>query len=157
MIRKSSVFDYLANVMFVYGIAIISLCLFCVLFGEDAAEVSSMFRLGSAGISIDTLMQFLLFAVILSGLRWLFFTDRIIRNLSIAFRTIWMFVCIIVLMGVFAAVFQWFPVDMAMPWVMFFVCFFIYASVSVGVSVLKEKSDNKKMQEALERLKEEEC
>lgn len=155
MIKKNTIFDYLINVMVVYGISIISICLFCFLFGEEVKDVSSIFSLGNAGISITTLIEFLIISIIISGLRWLFFTDIIIKNLSITFRCALMVTCVIILVGVFAAVFKWFPVNMAMPWIMFFICFFICASVSVGVSLLKEKSDNKKIQDALNKLKEE--
>lgn len=153
MIKRNSIFDYLTNVMVIFGISVISLGLFCVLFGEEAAEVSSIFKLEDDGLAVDTLAQFLAIAFIISGIRWLFFTDRIIKNLAIAFRSILMFICIIIVVAVFAGVFNWFPVDMVIPWIMFFICFFICAIVSVGISVLKERSDNKKIQEALDRLK----
>ena len=65
-----------------------------------------------------------------------------------------MFVCVILLIGIFAAIFQWFPVNDMKSWTMFFVCFFVCACISVVISAIKEKSDNKKMQEALEHLKE---
>ena len=153
MIKKNSIFDYFINVMVIFGISVIALGIFCVLFGEDAVEVSSIFKLKNDGLAIDTLAQFLMMAFIISGLMWFFFTDRIIKNLAIVFRSILMFICIIVVVAIFAGIFNWFPVDMVMPWVMFFICFFVCATVSVGVSVLKEKSDNRKMQEALDRLK----
>lgn len=153
MIKENSVFDYLANVMMIFGISVISLGLFCVLFGEDAAEVSSIFKLGNGGLAVDTLVQFLAVSFIISGIKWLFFTDRVIKNMEITFRCILMFICIIIVIAVFAGAFGWFPVDMVRPWIMFFICFFVCAAVSVGISVLKEKSDNKKMQEALDKLK----
>lgn len=71
-------------------------------------------------------------------------------------RTVLMFVCIILSIALFAGIFAWFPVNQIKPWIMFFICFFVCAFFSVLVSLLKEKSDNKKMQEALERLKGEE-
>lgn len=154
MIKKNTIFDYIINVMLVYGISIISICLFCFLFGEEAKDVSTIFCLGNTGVSITTLIEFLMISIIISGLRWLFFTDIIIKNLSITFRCALMFSCVIILIGVFAAVFKWFPVNMAMPWIMFFICFFVCASISVCFSLLKEKSDNKKIQDALNKLKE---
>ena len=153
MIKENSVFDYLANVMLIFGISVISLGLFCVLFGEDASELSSIFKLGNAGLAIDTLGQFLAVSFIISGVRWLFFTDRIIKNMAMTNRCIGMLICIIIVIAIFAGVFDWFPVGMVKPWVMFFICFFVCAAVSVGISVLKEKSDNRKMQDALDRLK----
>lgn len=155
MTRKNTIYDYLINVIIVYGISIISICLFCILFGEKAKSVSTIFSLGNEGISITTLIEFFMLSIIISGLRWLFLTNIIIKNLSITFRSALMFGCVIILVGIFAAIFKWFPVNMAMPWIMFFICFFICASASVYFSLLKEKSDNKKIQEALNKLKEE--
>lgn len=152
MIKRSSIFDYLINAMVIYGVMVISLSLFSVIFGEDAQKISSIFMLGNQGLAVETLMQFLFVAFMISGFKWLFFTDRIIKNLSGGCRSILMLLCIVALLAGCIIVFQWFPVDMVMPWLMFFGCFFMYATVSVGISVLKERSDNKKMQEALERL-----
>ena len=63
-----------------------------------------------------------------------------------------MFAGIIVSVGIFAAVCHWFPIDEVVPWVLFLVCFFVCAAVSILVSVLKERSDNKKMQAALTHM-----
>lgn len=153
MIKKNILFDFLTQFMVIWGIAMLSICLFCVFFGESAKGYSSIFELGSKGISIPTNIQFLCLAVILSGLRTLFFTDLIIKKLCIMGRSILMFLCIIFSVGIFASIFQWFPVNQVKPWIMFFICFFVCASISIVVSVTKEKSDNKKMKEALEQLK----
>ena len=65
MIKKNTIFDYLTQIMIVWGISILSLCLFCSLFGEDAKQYSSMFQLGNSGIAITTLMQYLFLSVII--------------------------------------------------------------------------------------------
>ncbi len=153
MIKKSTIFDYLTQIMIIWGISILSLCLFCSLFGEVAKQYSSMFQLGKTGVAVVTLMQYLLLSVIITSLRWLIFTDILIKHVSIVIRTVVMFVCVILLTGIFAAIFQWFPIDNIKAWIMFFVCFFVCSCISVIVSAIKEKSDNKKMQEALEHLK----
>lgn len=153
MIKKSTIFDYLTQIMIIWGISILSICLFCSLFGEQAKHYSSMFQLGSSGIAISTLIQYFFLSMIITSLRWLFFTDVLIKRGSIMIRTTMMIVSIILLVGIFAAIFQWFPVDDVKAWSMFFVCFFVCACISVFVSTIKEKSDNKKMQEALEHLK----
>lgn len=153
MIRKNTIFDYLTHVMVVWSISMLSLCLFCFLFGQEAKGYSSIFALGNTGLSLDTMMQFFVLAIITTGLRWIFFTDIFVKRLSIMVRSIFMFTGVIVSVGIFAAVFGWFPVDQIIPWGMFFLCFFVCAAVSVAVSVMKEKSDNRKLQEALERMK----
>jgi len=52
-----------------------------------------------------------------------------------------MFIMIIIMIAVFAAIFQWFPVNMVKPWIMFFLCFAICATVNVIISSLKEKKE----------------
>lgn len=156
MIKKNSIFDYAVHTMVIWGISILSICLFCDLFGESAKELSTLFQLGSRGISLETLMQFLVLAIVITGLRWLFFTDTLFKRMTVLFRSIWMLTGVIVSVGVFAAIWQWFPVNQIIPWIMFVVCFLVCACISVIVSMLKERSDNRRMQDALERLKSEE-
>lgn len=156
MIRKNSIFDYAVHTMVIWGISILSICLFCALFGESAKEMSTLFQLGNRGISLETLIQFLVLAIVITGLRWLFFTDILFKKLTVLFRSIWMLTGVIVSVGVLAAIWQWFPVNQVIPWIMFIVCFFVCACISVIVSMLKERSDNRRMQDALERLKSEE-
>lgn len=155
MIKKNTIFDFLTYSMVIWGISILSLCLLSVLFGEDAQGYSTIFELGDAGISISTLMQFLGLAFVNAGCRWIFFTDVLIKKLSIMLRSVFMFGCIILSVGISAAVFQWFPVNRVIPWIMFFVSFAVCSVIGVMVSVIKEKNENRKMQEALERLKQE--
>lgn len=155
MIRKNTIFDFMTSVLMIFGISVISICVFTFLFGENAKEISTIFALGKNGIPLTTLIQFLIMAFIITAMKWIFFTDKLIKNLSIAFRTVLMFLSIIILIVVFAALFQWFPINMAAPWIMFFICFAVFAAASIVISTLKEKSENEKMQEALERLRQE--
>ena len=53
-------------------------------------------------------------------------------------------------------IFGWFPADEWLPWVMFFVSFAVCFAISVAVTVFRERLENKRMEEALERLREKE-
>lgn len=155
MIKKNTIFDFFINVMVVFAISIISICIFTFLFGEDAEGVSSVFALGKKGIPLSTVIQFLVMAFMVTMLRWIFFTDRLIKTLSMTFRIILMFITVIIMIAIFAAIFQWFPVNMIKPWIMFYICFAVYSTISIIISGLKEKKDNEKLQEALDTLKQE--
>ncbi len=152
--EKKTIFEYLQHVMTVYGIAVVSLWIFCFLFGEQAKGYSSMFAMGSGGVPAATLGQFLILSVAITVLRWIFFTDAVIKKCAIAIRTILMLAGVVLTVGIEAALFKWFPVDQAKPWMMFLLCFMGYAIASVGITTLMEKSENKKMQDALDRMKE---
>lgn len=152
MEKKNTIFDFIGQIFIIYGFSIICLIIFVYLFGEDAKEYATIFELGSEGISLATLLQFLLNAVMINGFRQLFMGATIIKNMSLVLRTLCMFTSIIIMMILFVWLFGWFPVNDWLPWVSFAICFIISSLVGFLVWVLKEKTENKKMQEALERM-----
>lgn len=157
MKENYTVFDYLMQVMVEFGFSLLVLNIFCIVFGDAAQDFSSMFSLGSKGISVDTVFQYLAVSGLITGVRFLFFTDIIIKNMTISLRTICMLSIVILIIAVFVSVFGWFPVNMAKPWIMFFICFGISFIASYFVMKLKEKTENKKLNDALDRLKKKEA
>ena len=95
MKKGETVFDYLSQVMIIFGSTLLILSVFCILFGEEAKDYSAMFALGSKGLSVDIMYQFFLVSVIIAALRFLFFTDRWIKNLSLTLRTLSMFALVL--------------------------------------------------------------
>lgn len=156
MEERKTVFDYLAQVLMIFGFTLIILNLFCYLFGEDAKAYSTMFALGKEGIKTDTMMQYLLASAFTVLFRFLFFTDIVIKNWRVVTRTICMIVSEILMIAVFVLVFGWFPVDMWQSWVLFLVCFGLCFAASVTVTITKERVENRKMEAALKKLKEQE-
>ena len=152
--KKSSVFDFFINIFAIYGVTVIILSMLCLTVGEDAKEISTIFSMGNAGLGANTCMQFLLMAVLVVSLRWIFFTDWLMKRWSMIARMVGMIGVVILLVSLFAAVFGWFPLDMPKAWIAFLLSFFACAVVSTAVSVAKEKSENKKLQAALDKLKE---
>ena len=155
MVKKNTLFDFMSHVMVTWGVTMLFICIFCKLFGADAKGVSSMFALGDEGVPFATAMQFLGISVVITLLRWIFFTDKILKEAAIVKRSIMMFATVIVTVGIFAGVFGWFPVNQVKPWIMFFVSFFLCAFCAVMISVMKEKAENLQMEKALERMKKE--
>lgn len=153
MEEKKTIFDYLGEVFLIYGIMTVIMNIFCVWIGDEAKELSSMFSLGGAGIAKETMAQFFLVAVSIVFIRFLFFTDTIIRKMTVVMRTVLMVISIIGMMAIFIFACDWFPTDMPEPWLMFLLCFFICFVISLGVMVLKERAENRKMEEALNRIK----
>ena len=153
--RDNSMFDYLAQVFMVFGIAMMCMVVFSVVFGESAKDYSSMFVLGKEGVSIETMVQYFLLIVVIITLKFTFFTDALIKKMSLTLRTVLMFTMTIVAIAAFIVMFGWFPATEWFAWVMFIACFAVSAGLSTFVSVLKEKADSQKMQQALERMKKE--
>lgn len=153
MKNKSSIIGFLEETFMIFGFTITVVNLFCLLFGEGARGFSTMFSLGSDGLSVRTAFDFLLLSAIIAALREIFFTGRFIKEMSMTLRTVCMFSLIILVMVGFVALRGWFPIDNALAWVMFAVCFIVSVLISAAVSSAKEKSENRKMSEALERFK----
>lgn len=153
MNKKDTVFSYLTQIFLIYGFTILTLTVFCFLFGEGAKDFSTIFALGSSGLSLATMIQFFALSVCIATFRFVLFSDGLIRKVSIAVRTVIMFALVILLMILFIYLFGWFPINMWQPWVMFLLCFGISAVFSTLLSVWKEKLENQMMEEALSRLK----
>ncbi len=156
MEERKTIFDYIGQIFVIFGFSMIFLMILCYSFGTSAKGYSSIFELGAQGLTVSTMAQFLLTSTIIVLFRFIFFTDVLIKNLSITGRTIGMFISVIVMIVLFVWWFEWFPVNDLKPWIMFFVCFIVSTAGGVGISAIKEKMENKKMQEALERMKERE-
>ncbi len=156
MDEKKTVFDYLAQVMIIFGFAILILNIFCLVFGNAAKDVSTLFELGDQGIPVGITLQFLCISTLITGVRFVFFTDVIIQKMPIWLRTVCMLIFVVIIIAAFIIIFNWFPVNMWQPWAMFFVCFGLSFLGSCLVMIVKEKVENKHMEEALRRLKEKE-
>ena len=156
MEEKKTLFDYLAQVFVIFGFSILVLNIFCLMFGNSAQEISTMFALGSRGIPAGICFHFLCISVLVVAARFVFFTDTLIRNMPIWLRTICMLATVIVVIVAFTITFRWFPADMWQSWAMFLLCFGISFLSSCFVMAIKEKMENRKMANALQKLKEQE-
>ena len=156
MKENKSIFDYLAHAFTIFGITILILAVLSLLCGDDAREVSTIFALGSEGIPTVTIFQFFLTSVLTALMNGLFFSDEVIKKMPIWGRTVGMLFAEVFMIVIFVALFGWFPMDMWEPWFMFFVTFLICFGVSVAVTVLRERAENRKMESALAKMKEKE-
>ena len=154
MDKKTTVFDFAGQSLIIFGFSVIFLMIFTYFFGDSGFGYSSIFALTSEGLTLSTLLQFLLTSTIISFLRQLFFKDVMIKRMSMPLRTVGMFVSVVLVIVLFVWLFDWFPVNDWLPWVLFVICFIISSLGGFLVSMLKEKTENKKMQEALEKMQE---
>ncbi|MCM1174839.1 MAG: hypothetical protein NC341_07275 [Blautia sp.] len=155
MEERKTVLDYIGQVFMIFGFTILVLSVFCLLFGENAKEYSTIFVHGKEGIGIETMLQFLLTSVITVALRSLFFTDMILKNMSVILRSAGMILSELLVIIAFILAFEWFPADQWIPWVMFFVSFGVCFAAGVTITAYRERIENRKMEEALERLRKE--
>lgn len=155
MEERKHLFDYLGQIFMIFGITMAVVTAICAVVGDEAKGYSSMFAFGSGGVPVRTVFQFLLSSVCITALRVLFFTDILIKKMSVVKRTVSMVALVILLIGVFAALFGWFPVDDPKCWAACLISFAICFTISASLSVLKERMENKRLAEGLQQIKEE--
>lgn len=155
MNNKPTIFDYLSQVFMIFGITVLLLNIFCLMFGESEKDFSTIFSLGSSGLSVKTTLQFLLAIAITIVFRFAFMTDLLIKKMSITVRIVTMFTATFLNIVVFVILCKWFPVNDPMAWTMFLLSFAVSCTVSTAISICREKYENRQLSEALQKLKEE--
>ena len=84
MDKNFSALKFLSQVFIIYGVTALLLNIFCTLFGDMSKNISTIFSLGSAGVSVATSLQFLLAVTVITALRVVFMTDVLIKRMPIA-------------------------------------------------------------------------
>lgn len=153
MENRPTILKFLQRVFVIYGITTLILNIFTLIFGDAAKEMSTIFSFGSEALGVKTSIQFLFATFLLISLETLFMTDAVIKRMNMALRSVLMFASIFAVVTLFAVVFDWFPTDMAMPWILFIVCFMVCSAVSTFISAISERQENKKLEEALKKYK----
>ena len=153
MDEKKTIFDYIKQLFTTYGIMVVIFIVTNLLVGNEARVLSTLFALGSVGLSTVTLLQLFLLALIITIAQNIFLSDILIKNMALIVRNILFFVTVMVASTLFIILFSWFPIGDPLAWIGFIVCFAICAAVSAGIMRLEENAENKKMQEALNKFK----
>lgn len=122
--------------------------------GEGAKDKSSLFRLGSQGISIFTLIQLFALSLSVCLLNFIFLTDAVLKNTGIAARYVFFFVLTMAVLVVFSLVFHWIPNE-TKYWLGVFACFVISSVASVFVSNMLSKKEDEKLNCALKAIRKE--
>ncbi len=155
MEKKHSIFSYLMQIFMIYGISNILLNIFALVFGNSAQGLSEIFSLGSNGVETKICFQFLAAMSIIVGIEYFFNADFMVKAMPSVIRIIVIMSLSIGIIIAFILFFDWFPKNEPLPWIMFGISFLISFGVSVAVSSAYERSENRKMAEALKRFKEE--
>ncbi|MGN0350368.1 MAG: DUF3021 family protein [Roseburia sp.] len=153
MEERLTVFTYIKQVFKMYGLTVLIFILFSEVIGDLAMGHSSLFSLGREGLSMDTLLQLLGFIVCVVALEFLFLKSRVLKIASVAVRSILFLISTVILVAGCAILFGWFPAGEAKAWIGFGISFVICFLISFLFSYLEEKSENQKMADALDRMK----
>ena len=150
---NKNIFDYIKQLFTSFGIVVLLFIAINFIIGNEAGSVSSLFALGAKGLSTATLLQLLFLVLIITVAQNIFLSDLVIKNMALVVRNILFFATIMAAITVFAVVFGWFPLNNVAAWIGFIVSFAFCSVISSVIMRLEENAENKKMQDALNRLK----
>ena len=150
---NKSVFYYISGLFATYGVIVLIFIFLNMLTGDAASGYSTLFEYGSRAFSISTLLQLFALAVIISVLRTVLFSDRWIKNMSIILRNVLFFAMITMAIVFFVIVFRWFPPSDITAWIGFIISFAICSTLGILISRIREKTENDKMNRALEKYR----
>ena len=151
MEEKKNVFTYIRQLFATYGIIVMIFVIFHILLGDFPEGYSTLFALGKEGITIPILCELFLLAGMITLAQVAFLTDRLIMNMTMLMRNVLFFVSVMIVMIVMIFSFKWFPTGDILAWTGFVVCYALSMLVSVLIVKLREKLENSKMQEALDK------
>lgn len=153
--KQSTITRFLLRTFMIYGILTLMLNIFTLIFGEDAQGYSTLFSLAGQGIGTATSLQFLAAIAMINILSLVLMSDRIIISMSRTLRMAVLFSSVFIVMIAFIAIFDWFPLNDIKAWVMFIVCSCVCIAISTIVSSQTKKQEDRSLEEALRRAKEE--
>ena len=153
MEEKKTIFSYISQMFATFGIIMLIFVIFALIIGNPAKEYSSLFALGSEGFAIGTILQLLSLSAIITFLQDIFLTDGVIKTMPMIARNICFFALTTAVCAGYIVIFKWFPLNDILAWVGFIVSFAVCSALAVGISKLKEKAEDKKMEKALEKYR----
>ena len=151
MEEKKTIFNYISQAFATYGIIVLVFVVFNILLGDVAGDYSALFALGKDGMSIPVLLELLLLAIMITFAQVLFLTDKWIENMSMIIRYVLFFGTVMIVMIVMIIVFNWFPIGDMYAWGGFVISYTVSMITSALLTRLKERTENSKMQEALDK------
>ena len=106
---RKTIFDYIKQLFTTYGIMVVIFIVTNLIIGNEARSLSTLFALGSAGLSTATLLQLFFLAAIITVAQNIFLSDILIKNLALIVRNILFFVTVMAASTLFIVFFGWFP------------------------------------------------
>ena len=155
MEKKVTIFSFLAEALVIFSVSIIFITLCTFFIGSDAQDSSSLFKLNSNGVSNTTILQFLLFSMILESLNKFWYSEKLAAKMMVLLRTILLLLSIVVVVAIFSALFGWFMINNIHAWIGFLIIFAFFFAMSVFIMVIKTNMENKKVEEGLTNYKKE--
>lgn len=146
---------FFSQLFVTFFVSILSLSLIGLAVGDGAKEYSTLFSLGSNGISFASIFQMLFYSILLSLLKNLIFSETVIKKMMAKWRAVLLVLGSFLLAVIFIFSFHWFPYNYYPAWIGFFASFTVGFLISLAIMLIKSQMDNRKYEDLLIRYKKE--
>lgn len=121
--------------------------------GNEAKDISAMFRLGSDGISFVVIAQgfFLISLISLIGL--VLDEAKCLKNMLHLYKFMIVLITSVLLTIGFICIFHWFPIDNIVAWIGFLISFGICVTGSTVFIIYKTKKEDQEVQKLFQSYK----
>ncbi|MCL2216797.1 MAG: hypothetical protein FWB91_07220 [Defluviitaleaceae bacterium] len=151
--KKSIVSIFFQHITAAFALSVIALSVTGWLLGDSQIEYDGLFRLGSAGLSFESLAQMFAFSVVISILETVLTSDIFFKKAMLLWRMILLLFFGIVSCVVFAVVFRWFPLDIWEAWAAFLTFFVVGFGLGCFVLIAKTKLEDRRYSKLLSDYK----
>jgi len=148
-------YGFINQILIIFSTGILFLTIIGELIGDSAKRSSTMFSLGSEGLSFSVILQFLAVAVMIAALKELIYSEIFLKNMMTLWRTVIFLFSIIVIITGFIIAFGWFPANNVEGWIGFFLSFGVCFVISTLSMVIRTKLESRKYEESFEKYKRE--
>ena len=137
--------------IFTFFVLVISVvCMVLVRFYPILRETCSLFALGPLGLACNTILQIAGCSIILAVIATFLFSEHFFYKMRFLPRIIIFLLMTFIIFSLFAIIFKWFPVNEPMVWIRFFISTFVCFSISIGITLVKQKLEGEKYNKLLE-------
>lgn len=150
---KNKISKFLNKTFFIFGIIIFFLTLESFVVGENAKKVTSIFAQSGYGLNSNVILEFLGLSMVIVIFDLFLFSEKVLIGISITLRLSIMIFLSFLSALIFVFMFKWFDSYSLISWIYFLLCFVISCSISVFLTMSKEKKENQKLEEALRKYK----
>ncbi len=149
--------NFASEIFIIFSVTVILISITGFIFGDNIEESASytitMFKLGNRGLAFSTIFQFLASSAIISLLKLLLLSDKIIKNMMLLWRTVLLVFLVIITVSGFIIFFKWFPINSYIAWLCFLLSFGICFGMGTLTLLIKNKLESKRYEESLANYK----
>lgn len=151
--KYKALLEFVTQTLILFAISILILIILAYLFGDMAQNTSPLYQMGSRGLASSTMLEFLFSSAIITALKNVFFSQLIFKKLMTLWRTVLMLFSILIASIIFIIIFEWFPLNYAMGWAGFLICFGGSCLVISVFLIIKTKIESRRYEALLDDYK----